>query len=105
MNSKIEIHLVYYPPYHSKYNPVERCRGVLERHWNDDILDSVEKTVGMIKTMTWKGVKPIVHYLDKYFEKGITLTKREVKKYEQHIKRSSALPRWDVVIGNDLLVL
>jgi len=23
-----------YPPYHSKYNPVERCWGILEKHWN-----------------------------------------------------------------------
>jgi len=29
-----EIVLVYYPPYHSKYNPSERCWGALERHWN-----------------------------------------------------------------------
>ena len=26
----VEIHLVYYPPYHSKYNPVERVWGILE---------------------------------------------------------------------------
>ena len=25
----LEIHLVYYPPYHSKYNPVERVWGIL----------------------------------------------------------------------------
>ena len=24
------IHLLYYPPYHSKYNPIERCWGILE---------------------------------------------------------------------------
>jgi transposase len=23
--SGLEIRLVYYPPYHSKYNPIERC--------------------------------------------------------------------------------
>ena len=23
------IHLLYYPPYHSKYNPIERCWGIL----------------------------------------------------------------------------
>ena len=23
--SGLELHLVYYPPYHSKYNPIERC--------------------------------------------------------------------------------
>jgi len=24
--------LLYYPPYHSKYNPIERCWGILELH-------------------------------------------------------------------------
>jgi len=97
--NKLEIHLVYYPPYHSKYNPVERCWGVLENHWNGDILDTVEKTIGMIKTMTWKGIEPIVHFLDKCFEKGISLTKKEMKKYEAKITRSETLPKWDVVVG------
>ena len=103
--NNIEIHLAYYPPYHSKYNPVERCWGVLENHWNGDILDSVEKTIGMIKTMTWKGIKPIVHFFDKIFEKGIKLTKKEMKEYEEKIHRSKILPKWDVVVESGLLVL
>jgi len=28
------IQLLYYPSYHSKYNPIERCWGILEVHWN-----------------------------------------------------------------------
>lgn len=103
--NKIEIRLAYYPPYHSKYNPVERCWGVLENHWNGDILDSVEKTIGLINTMTWKGIKPIVHFFDKSFEKGIKLTKKEMIKFEKKIKRSNTLPKWDVVIENGSLVL
>ena len=26
------IHLVYYPPYHSKYNPIERCWATIEKY-------------------------------------------------------------------------
>jgi hypothetical protein len=29
-----KIQLLYFPPYHSKYNPIERCWGILEQHWN-----------------------------------------------------------------------
>ena len=36
------IHLLYYPPYHSKYNPIERCWGILELHWNGTKLVDVE---------------------------------------------------------------
>jgi transposase len=28
------VQLLYFPPYHSKYNPIARCRGILELHWN-----------------------------------------------------------------------
>jgi len=103
--NKLEVRLVNYPPYHSKYNPVERGWGVLENDWNGDILDRVEKVIGMIKTMTSKGIKPMVHFLDKCFEKGIKLTKKEMKEYEKKIKRSTTLPKWDVVVRIGSLVL
>jgi Rhodopirellula transposase DDE domain len=32
--SGLEVRLVYYPPYHSKYNPIERCWSALEQKWN-----------------------------------------------------------------------
>ena len=38
----LEIVLAYYPPYHSKYNPIERNWGILENHWNGTLLNSVK---------------------------------------------------------------
>ena len=38
----LRIRLIYYPPYHSKYNPIERCWAALEQYWNGALLDSVE---------------------------------------------------------------
>lgn len=52
--------LVYYPPDHSKYNPIERCWTILENYCNKAILDSVETAIAWAKNMTCKGVKPIV---------------------------------------------
>ena len=46
------IELVYYPPYHSKYNSVERCWGILEQHWNGAILNSREAVLSWAQTMT-----------------------------------------------------
>jgi Rhodopirellula transposase DDE domain len=37
--------LAYYPPYHSKYNAIERCWGILEQHWNGAMLDSVDAAI------------------------------------------------------------
>ena len=94
----LQIRLVYYPPYHSKYNPIERCWGILEEHWNGEILDSISKTVNWACTMTWKGIKPVVTLLEKSYKKGIRLTKKEMKPYENRIQRSNTLPKWDVLI-------
>ena len=95
---QLSIRLVYYPPYHSKYNPIERCWGILEMHWNGTLLSTIEKAVKWAETMTWKGLHPIVSLLDKVYEKGVTLTKKAMKPYEQRLDRSEQLPKWNVVI-------
>jgi hypothetical protein len=51
----LEVQLAYYPRYHGKYNPIERCWGVLEMHWNGSLLDSIGAVVGFAGSMTWKG--------------------------------------------------
>lgn len=94
----LRIHMVYYPPYHSKYNPIERCWGALEKHWNGTILDSVEKTIKWAGTMTWKGIKPAIKLIDKVYQKGVSLSKEEMKKYAGRLKRSRLLAKWDVII-------
>src|SRR5664280_1036180 len=58
--NNLEIVLAYYPPYHSKYNPVERCWGILENHWSATLLDTTEITLEWAKTMTWKGISPVI---------------------------------------------
>lgn len=96
--SGLIIRLAYYPPYHSKYNPIERCRGASERHRNGQILNSIEKAVGRAGTMTWKGIRPVVRLCDKLYEKGVSLTKKEMKPYEKRLQRSEKLPLWDIII-------
>jgi transposase len=94
----LRIHLVYYPPYHSKYNPIERCWGALEKYWNGTILDSVDKALNWAQAMTWKGLSPVIHWVDKIYQEGVSLTKKELMKFEENFKRSNHLPKWDVVI-------
>ena len=56
---QLTIRLAYYPPYHSKYNSIERCWGILEQHWNGALLDSVDAVIQYARTMTWKGNHPV----------------------------------------------
>jgi hypothetical protein len=95
----IEVELAYYPPYHSKYNPVERVWGILEKHWNGTLLDSVSKVMGFAKTMTYNGISPIVTFVKKKYFTGVKLTKLEMQKVEEKIVRLIGLENWSVRIG------
>ena len=67
----IKIELVYYPPYHSKYNLIEHFWGVLQKHWSGMIIDNVDKLIGAINSTTWAGVNAIGYLKDKaIYEKG-----------------------------------
>ena len=46
------IQLLYYPPYHSKYNPIERCWGILSQHWNGTLLQDIQTLLGWAESMT-----------------------------------------------------
>jgi transposase len=97
-SKSIDVSLAYYPPYHSKYNPVERVWGILEKHWRGELLESVDKVIGLAKTMKWKGKNPIVKIIDKIYETGIRLSKSAMKKYESMLNRLSGLENWFVEI-------
>jgi hypothetical protein len=67
--NNLEIVLAYYPPCHSKYNPVERCWGILENHWSATLLNTLAITLAWAKTMTWKGLSPMVKLLETTYQK------------------------------------
>jgi hypothetical protein len=92
------IQLLYYPPYHSKYNPIERCWGILEKHWNGTQLVDVDTMLEWAKSMKWKGIHPIVELSRKVYEKGISLSKTLMKGVEARLRRSPTLPKWDILI-------
>lgn len=95
------VQLLYYPPYHSKYNPIERCWGILERHWNGAKLVDAHTLLGWAKTMTWKGIHPVVELSDKVYRKGVSLTKKAMKEVEARLIRHPLLPKWDILIQPD----
>src|SRR3954447_13355204 len=94
----LEIKLVYYPPYHSKYNPSEHCWGVLESHWNGTLLDSVATVIGWAGTMTWKGARPIVRLIETTYAKGVRIGKDASEAIESRLQRHKDLPKYDVLI-------
>lgn len=95
---EITILLVYYPPYHSKYNPIERTWAALELHWNGDLLESEETVIQFAETMTWNQKNPTVKVIDKTYNLGVKLKQSIMRKYEKVINRVSGLDSWFVTI-------
>ncbi len=95
---QLTLQLAYYPPYHSKYNPIERVWGVLEQHWNGSLLDTVDTVLKFAQTMTWKGVHPIVTLVQKTYAKGVKLTKKAMTELEKRLERLPDLGKWFVKI-------
>ena len=94
----LRVHLAYYPPYHSKYNPIERCWGVLEMHWNGSLLDSVKAVVGFAESMTWKGKHPVVSVVETAYATGVRLKPEEMKALEARVVRLPGLEKWFVEV-------
>ncbi len=94
----LEVVLVSYPPYHSKYNPIERCWGILEEHWNGTLLETVGTVLQWARTMTWKAVRPIVQLLDKVYANGVRVAKKAFRKIEERLERHASLPKYCVRI-------
>ena len=92
------IQLLYYPPYHSKYNPIERCWGILELHWNGALLRDVATMLAWAKSMTWKGCSPLVALTHKEYPRGVTLSKKAMRAVESRLERHPELPKWDILI-------
>lgn len=95
---QITVKLACYPPYHSKYNLVERVFGVLENYWNGAPLDSVQKALGMAEGMTYKGVHPTATLIAAAYPKGVRLTKKQMIPYEACLDRLTGLRKWFVTI-------
>ena len=94
----LRIQLAYYPPYHSKYNPIERAFGWLEQHWNGSLLDSVETVLKFASSLTFKEKNPVVKIIKKVYHTGVKLTKKEMAEVEKQIQRLPNLEKWFVKI-------
>ena len=98
--SGLAIQLIYYPPYHSKYNPIERCWAALEQFWNGVILDSLETTLQWASNRQWKGMPPLVEPVLQVYEKGVTVDAETLASCRIDWHPSEDLPKWAITIGS-----
>lgn len=50
------------------------------------------------KSMTWKGLNPVVEMSRRVYEKGISLSKAAMQDIEVRLQRNPQLPKWDILI-------
>ena len=96
--NNLEVVLAYYPPYHSKYNPIERCWSRLENHWSATLLNTILVTLEWAKTMTWKQIRPVVKLVETVYQKGVRMTKTAFKPFANRINRDELLPKYYMTI-------
>ena len=96
--SGLEVRLVTYPPYHGKYNPVERCWSALERKWNGVLLTCVNIVLSRAARMTWKGRHPEIVQLPGEYPSGVKLSRKEMAPWEARLERSPTVPKYDITI-------
>lgn len=94
----LSVRLVYYPPYHSKYNAIERYWAGLEKSWNGYLLKTVDTVLNRAEKFFWKGMSAMVQLLDLKYEKGVKVCGNEKTELEQRLKRSPDLHWWDITI-------
>lgn len=97
---KIEIELVYYPPYHSKYNKIEHYWGVLQKHWNGLIIDDLDKLIGAINSCTWSGIFSIGTLETRIYEKGKIIDEDLLINLEENhiIYPNEIIKQWSVIV-------
>lgn len=99
----LTVQLAYYPPYHSKYNPIERCWAALEQHWNGDLLESIETVLAFARSMTWKGKHPSVELISTTYQTGVRLSQKAMAALETQVNRLPGLGKWFVEIRPAIL--
>ena len=99
----ISVRIIYYPPYHSKYNAIERYWAGLEKSWNGYLLDSVDVVMKRAGNFCWKGLRATVRLLDRAYNKGVKVSAKEKSALEQRLNRSPRLPWWDIEITSKMV--
>jgi hypothetical protein len=91
--------LAYYPPYHSKYNPIERWWGILENYWRGELLDSEAAVLGYAGNVSYHGQRPRIHRNGKRYPIGVKRTAAQKRRLEERLKRTPGLEKWAIEIA------
>lgn len=96
---QLSVQLAYYPPYHSKYNPIERVRGVLENYWRGSLLDTLTTVFHFAQNMTYNRLHPVVKIIETIYHTGVKLSQKAMANLEKRFERLPGLEKYFVRIS------
>ena len=95
----LTLRLIYYPPYHSKYNAIEHYWGGLERSWNGHLLSTAAIALARASTFVWKGCRTLVTLLPGTYHHPGRMPRAQFAAIEARLQRSTQLPWYDITIA------
>jgi hypothetical protein len=96
---QLTVQLAYYPPYHSKYNPIERVWGVLENYWRGSLLDTLTTVLHFAQNMTYNRIHPVVKIVETIYHTGVKLSQKVMANLEKRFERLPGLEKYFVRIS------
>ena len=99
------VRLVYYPPYRSKYNAIERYWAGLAKSWNGYLLSTVDAVISRARNFCWKGMRTIASLVDAVYEKGVKVCGSDKRALEHRLERSTDLNWRDITIHSKMVLL
>lgn len=96
----VRVRIAHYPPYTSKWNPIEhRLFSQVERAWSGAMLDSVETALNSVESIrTQSGLRVSARILDKVYEIGGKCSDTFCDIKDQFIRHDDVRGQWNYVI-------
>lgn len=62
------------------------------------MLVDADTMLGWARSMTWKGLHPVVTLTRQIYEKGVSVSKHTMQSVEARLQRNPLLPKWGILI-------
>jgi hypothetical protein len=74
----------------------------VENHWNSTLLDSIETVLAYARTMTWKGLAPVVKLVTTAYKTGVKLTQQAMNQAQTQHLNHEPQTAWNSLSRNGL---
>ena len=70
----------------------------MENHWRGEIIDTMQKALGLARSMTYRGIKPTACKVAKAYQSGVSVAKKAMQENEKRLQRKPGLEFWFIKI-------